>query len=454
MLAVLWFFRELFLGDLFCFGDLTYYFYPYRYFMAQLVRHGALPLWNPLIQMGFPFLATLQTGFYYPLSVIYYLFPFDQAFNWFLVVHYALGAYFMYLLGRELEQSVPAAAGAGLVFAFSGYLASVLHMPTTLASVVWLPLVFLFFRRSLAPDDRLKNLAATGVFLALMFLGGEPTVFYGTVCCLLVYLAYRRQPAGGVVLAGAVGLAAGITAVQLLPFAELLSHSVRGAGLGYEEVVKYSIPLHKMTGLFLPLAGRSPWLDGGWLKDLYLGLVPAGLALLALVRMPARQRWWLGGALLLILLIAAGSYSPLPVYRLLYAVVPGFNLFRYPAKFLFVFVFLFAYLSGRGLDLLAGRAWVRAGLAVLILADLYLFNSGVNFSIAANRYHAVPENVRLLAADRSEFRYFIAPDAFSKCRYEDKREFSDWGRALLSLRNRLTYNQNMIFGLAALDGYE
>ena len=551
LLALFWFYKEAFGNYLFCFGDLTYYFYPYRYFMAESLRHGVLPLWNPYIHMGFPFLATLQAGIFYPFSVLYYCLPFNAAFNWFLIVHYPLGGFFMYMLGRELLLSDEGAAGAGLVFAFSGYLSSVLHMPTTLTSVVWLPLVFLYFRRFLLENERKpKNLIITGALFGLMFLGGEPTILYGTAWILLVYLAYesigdRRGLALGVGgLAAALLIAAGFAAVQLLPFAELILHSVRAGGIPYKEAAKFSFSWHKMIDLLFPYFSAVswyPWFDSGWLKTTYLGLVPALLSLAALAISRGRQRWLLAGALLLILLIIAGDRSPLPIYRLLYLFVPGFNLFRYPAKFMFVLVFIFAYLSGLGLDLVAANAarfkklwtaWVvvavfglfflwavmnqprlalllqplfadeiaawqghlfrtvtipratgnlavligltalllvwlefsrrrlsrpalvGAGLVVLIFLDLYTANAGANFSVKRDDYQVRPENIRLLAADKSQFRYFIAPDAFMKT-YSDKiEEFADWGRALRSLRNRLTYDQNMIFGLAGLDGYE
>ncbi len=468
VLAAFWFRREAFGGFLFCFGDLTNYFYPYRYCMSLAVRHGALPLWNPFIHLGFPFLATLQPGVFYPLSLLYYILPFDAAFNWFLIIHYPLAGFFMYRLGKDLQLSGTAALASGLVFAFSGYLASVLHMPTTLASVTWLPLVFLFWRRLVSgTGDRRLNIAVAGLLLAIMFLGGEPTVLYGTVWALLAYLVYKKSGdwpglvRPGLSLLAALALAAGLTAVQLLPFAELLLHSVRAGGLAYAETVKYSIPPAKMGGLFLPffaLAGASPWLDSGWLKDLYLGFLAGLLAVFALVRLPARPRWWLAGALLLVLLVCAGSLAPLPVYRLLYAAVPGFNLFRYPAKFMFLAAFIVAYLAGRGLDLLPAklpyRVPLRLGLVVLVFLDLFAVNSGANFSLPARRYHAVPGNVRLLAGDKSEFRYFIAPGAYLKGYVGTAGEYADWGRELDSLRNRLTYDQNMIFGLAALDGYE
>ncbi|MGB9613808.1 MAG: hypothetical protein ACPL4K_06540, partial [Candidatus Margulisiibacteriota bacterium] len=146
--SLIWFWKEAFGNYLFCFSDLTFYFYPYRWFMANAIRSGVIPLWNPYLMMGFPFLATLQPGIFYPLSILYYLLPFDLAFSWFLILHYPLAAFFMYLLCRDFKFSQWAAIGAGLTFGFSGYLLSVLHMPTTLSSVIWLPLVLLVLTKA------------------------------------------------------------------------------------------------------------------------------------------------------------------------------------------------------------------------------------------------------------------------------------------------------------------
>ena len=132
--SIYWFF-----GYLFCFMDLTRYFYPYRLFMLESIKSGFFPLWNPYIYSGYPFFATLQTGLLYPLSIIYFLLPFDQAFNWFIIIHYPLAVLFMYLMLRDFKLSKASSLAGGLSFAYSGYLNSVMHMPTSLSSVIWLP---------------------------------------------------------------------------------------------------------------------------------------------------------------------------------------------------------------------------------------------------------------------------------------------------------------------------
>src|SRR5688500_14323367 len=48
-------------------GDTFLYFYPYWEYRAEALLAGRLPLWNPLLFMGAPFLANSQAGVLYPL---------------------------------------------------------------------------------------------------------------------------------------------------------------------------------------------------------------------------------------------------------------------------------------------------------------------------------------------------------------------------------------------------
>ena len=127
-LALLFFHRFLTAEQIFGFKDLSRYFYPLRYLMVEQVKAGYFPLWNPYIFCGYPLLATLQICFFYPLSFIYYVLPFDLAFNYYIILHYFLAACFMYFLLRHYELSRVASFLGGMVFAFSGYLLSVSNM--------------------------------------------------------------------------------------------------------------------------------------------------------------------------------------------------------------------------------------------------------------------------------------------------------------------------------------
>ena len=61
------FFWKILLTNLILTGvDIFLYFYPYKAYITEAIRHGRLPLWNPHLFMGAPLLANSQVGLFYP----------------------------------------------------------------------------------------------------------------------------------------------------------------------------------------------------------------------------------------------------------------------------------------------------------------------------------------------------------------------------------------------------
>ena len=53
--------------------DLLFFVLPFKSFLGEHLRRGEIPLWNPYIYMGTPFLASLQSGVFYPPSALFLL---------------------------------------------------------------------------------------------------------------------------------------------------------------------------------------------------------------------------------------------------------------------------------------------------------------------------------------------------------------------------------------------
>src|SRR5689334_7228957 len=70
-LVVGFYWKMLFLGRTIGGLDALDYFYPYRAYAAAAIQHGRLPLWNPDIFGGVPFLANIQAAVFYPLSGLF-----------------------------------------------------------------------------------------------------------------------------------------------------------------------------------------------------------------------------------------------------------------------------------------------------------------------------------------------------------------------------------------------
>ncbi len=393
LLIIAWFAPVIFGNRIFCFGDLPRYFYPLRRFVAETVRAGGFPLWNPYLFCGYPCLAVLQSAVFYPLSVIGYLLPdFDVAFNLFIVAHFFLAGAFLFLLLRRWGLLPVSSFIGALTFTFSGYLGSVVHMNTSLSSVAWLPLILLFFDRTLF-YGRPSSFLLTAVFLGVQFLGGEPTILFGTSGLLFFYCFTVVEPAAGkkenvvrlaralALLAGALLLAAALTLAQLLPFVELLGRSTRAAGGDFARLTEWSLPPFELLNFLIPFSlgditrPAGGWGPQKWLVSGYAGIFPLLLAGVAIAFRPQRKTNLFGLLLLVSLLLALGKYTPL--YRLLYRFVPGFNYIRYPVKYLFLSTFLASVLAGFGWEKLARSAEApeparRRLIRVLLVLNLLL----------------------------------------------------------------------------------
>ncbi|MBU1146994.1 MAG: YfhO family protein, partial [Candidatus Omnitrophica bacterium] len=386
------FFSDIFFGNkIFVHRDLLRFFYPLREFSITQFKLGQIPLWNPYIHCGSPHLAEFQTSVFYPLSIIYLLFPFAKAFNYFIVFHVFLAGLFTYLLMREWRYSRYASFLSASVFMVSGYILSVINLLASLGSVAWLPLVILFYDR--------KNSILTGICLALMALGGgEPVILVGTVLILLLLLPgqLRKLPMGnlrscpGSELGLALLIAMGLCFFQILPFLEFLFHSSR-ASMGFGEAAMWSLPPYALLDLVIPYLSESDylykdyWTRQSWLMVYYMGLCTLIFAFISLKFDTTKRRKAFFYILAVGLVLSFGRYTP--IYYLLHKLMPGFSLSRYPIKFFFMVTFSLAVLAGMGLDYyrknvlvdVSFKRFLKAGLVIGFISSIFYLSMNLNF---------------------------------------------------------------------------
>lgn len=326
------------------------------------MKSGIVPLWNPYISCGVPHLALQQSVVFYPLSLLYYILPFDLGFNVFLIAHIFLAGLFTYMLSRRWGYCESASFFTAISFMFGGYMVSVINLATTLSSVIWLPLILYFFDRALAEQRRLP-LSLSAVFLGIMFLGGEPSIFYSTVWVLFFYSVFYWLNGKNLVLfkkcaftfLAAVLAGVLLSAIQLFPFAELMRHSDRVIGAApYEELTRWSLPVKDTLSFLVPFITRtdfskeSYWKEQNWVMLIYAGALAAILLPLCLVlKKPWRTKFLLFIGLLF-LFISYGGHTPF--YYFVYKIIPGFRFVRYPVRFLYVTSFAIAMLCGAGFN--------------------------------------------------------------------------------------------------------
>ncbi len=382
--AVALFFHRLALqGYILARGDVYLYFYPYWEAAAGALREGRLPLWNPYLFMGAPLLANSQVGFFYPLNwPLWLLLPVPYAATASILLHLSLAATGAYLLARRALALSPAAAAlAGMLFALGGYLTAQVEHLNQLQGLAWLPWALLVAGRPEVWRGRgpfLRRLALLALVLALQLTAGHTQTLFITGAALALWQlgglagqwgAWRPALVG---LLLAAGLAGALAAVQLLPTLELARLSSRQGGLPPNEVLSFSLhPLHLGRAL-LPGYGEALFTE-------YVAFLPLTALLLALL---GAWRWRRDPALRPpLLLLAAGLFLALGRFNLAYlglALLPGFNLFRAPARWLALYALGAALLAGAGWERWRQREpiptqplrWGVAALALLLLWSL------------------------------------------------------------------------------------
>ena len=346
--------------DVFTFRDHTDYFQPLRYYTAEYLRVGKLPLWNPYNASGEPWLANPQTGVFYPPTWLFPAMPFETAYMSYLLLHFLLlgiGAYVLFVRGATRGAAVVGA----VALMVCGPTISLFDVNNNLATFAWVPLAIW------CALERRPRLG--GLVLALAFLAGEP--FFAALAALLFscVIVWDRRPrlsgqAWAPVLHAAL-IAFGLSAVQLLPFLELLRSSDRRAGLDRETIFHASMPLREWLRVGLPLSNYDATLSQHFIPIIYIS---AFTVLLALVGLSVPRKAWpwlvlLAGSMV----VAAGNNLPTGEWI---ARAPV-TLFRYPARVVPFGALAIIALAVIGLDRIPKRrAWVDVALVLLLLVDM------------------------------------------------------------------------------------
>lgn len=476
--------------------DLSGYFYPYRDYVSEALRSGRLPLWNPYLFMGAPLLANSQAAVLYPPHWPLLWLSTPKQIAWSIVLHIGLAGFGTYLFGRRALGLRPLPAWvAAVTFAFGGFVGAQVEHVNQLNASAWLPWLLLLVEETLARQRlRVLPLLSGAAVVALLLLAGHTQAAYITLAGSGIYALCRAFPQarqldwlrGLGALATMAILGVLLAAGQILPTLELSRLSGRAEGLPYNEAASFSLKPSLILKAFLPpLVWEPPFSE----YVAYIGLIGLGLAItgsLVAVHVgsgkaanPSRDRSRMVSpepgyrqrrALLVLALagvfLAFGAYNP--VYYLLYRIVPGFDLFRAPARWLLLFAFGAAVLAGVGLQTLPlSRRW-KPAIALLVALELFVAGRTLAYNhptapLAFDSMRTAPAH--LLAQSAAEpFRFL----SMSDIRY-DPGDMADLQQMIGSqlpeketydllvatkMKEVLAYNLPLRYRLQCVDGYD
>ncbi|HSR34828.1 MAG TPA: YfhO family protein [Anaerolineae bacterium] len=487
--------------------DVFAYFYPYRDYASEALRAGRLPLWNPYLFMGAPLLANSQVAVLYPLHWPLLWLSAPKQVAWSIVLHIWLAGAGTFLLARRAMRLrlLPAFVSAA-IFALGGFLGAQVEHVNQLNVSAWLPWLLICLEIAVHPRSlqtrRWLALFAGGAIVGLILLAGHTQaayiVLFGAGVCALLKglpdLIDRKwlaglQGLGALAVMSVTGLI--LAAGQLLPTLELSGLSVRSGGLPYSEAASFSLKPSLIFKAFLPpLLWEPPFSE----YVAYVGLIGLTLACVGSWAVLRRKRPG-AEALVLALLgifLSFGAYNP--VYYLLFKVIPGFDLFRAPARWLLFYSFGAALLSGIGLQEVAG--WLSSSsdsrgstdsksatagdtsrrarlgtlaIALLLLLELFLAGRRLAYNqptapAAFDSMRTAPSHLLADDSDGGLFRFL----SMSDIRYDpgDMADLQTMYRSSLSeeaiydlivatkLKEVLAFNLPLRYRLFSVDGYD
>lgn len=255
--------------------DLILENYQWKHHTIEALKAGQLPLWNPYLFAGVPFLAAGQHSMLYPLSALYLLLPLDAAYGWFTVLQLGLAGVFMFIFMRTLGLRRLSALFAGVVWQLSGFMLVSVVFPMIIAAAAWLPLILAMCEKVIQQSPALNSRPSSmpwvviGAFaIAMMILAGHAEIIVYSALVAVFYAIWRistvigfrnlkidgRYLAMRVMWLGVMGLAGVMLgAIQLVPLFELVTRNFRGAGRStFEQVLSYGFPLRNALLWLMP----------------------------------------------------------------------------------------------------------------------------------------------------------------------------------------------------------
>jgi hypothetical protein len=380
-------------------SDQFYAGYPFREFAAASLRSGhGIPLWNPFLMGGMPYVAAMHGDIFYPTFLLRMILPTDVAMTWSFMIHIFLAGFFTYLFLRAWGLGFLPSVIGGIAYLMCGPIAAYVspgHDGKLYVSAL-LPLALFLLIRGIR-DGRNWAWGTLAFVIGLAVLSPHPQLLqYMLIACgaFAMYLAFaelempdgtrarldRRVGTRRLLYAlGAVVLGAVIGAIQFLPVREYVPFSPRAGGRDYDYATSFSLPIEEMINFYLP--EFSGILDHYWgrnrihLHSEYLGAVALFLAGLGLTSERRGFRWFWTGTLIVAVLWALGGSTPF--YHLVYALVPGSKFFRAPSTMLFMIGFATAVLAALGAERLLVRGvtfryaiwWMAGAAAIALLAS-------------------------------------------------------------------------------------
>ncbi len=353
-------------------------FRPLWWSIISQLEAGRFPLIDITHAHGLPHELATTYALFTPTTLVFFMAPFEQAYDFFIIIHYLILGTGVLGLARALGADPAPSAVAAVVVTFCGPVVSFENLVVGLQGIAWTPWLLWAVLNSM----RRPGLCATAYLAlasALALQGIMPEILLLDLVFVAGLWLHERRPISKALAATwLIGLTLGLVVASpdIIPLLHGLKDSRRFAGLAYDELSGWAVSPPRLLEVLVPGFWTPPDLffinlpritdnpnDPSYLPSLYFG------SALALAAAAATKHWprtgWLLAAALVFLVVSMGTHAPL---HWALTKLPLLGSARYAVKYMVLFAVPVGILAAGGVASLPqlARRMLIAGSVQLI----------------------------------------------------------------------------------------
>jgi hypothetical protein len=330
--------------------DIVDQIYPWKHFTIKWLKNGQIPYWNPYNFSGNPHVANFQSAVFSPFNLLYFIFPFIDAWSIIVLLQPLLAGIFTFTYLREFKVSKSGSLIGSISFMFCGFMVVWMAYGTLSMSIAFLPLALFGIEKGIKTKNICYFLLITFSLILSIFSGHIQTSLYLSlfIACYVIFSLLFNQAKRFVFYAFLFYLTGiAVSMLQIYPTFILYGQSVRSSLL-YQGG---GIPWYYLVTLFAPDFYGNPVTRNDWFGTYaewssFTGIIPLFLAFIGLIYNKNKHVLFFGLSAIITLLLAMDS----PLHFWLLATRIPILATSIPSRIIVLFSFSIAVLSSFGYD--------------------------------------------------------------------------------------------------------
>ncbi|MNW42343.1 Bacterial membrane protein YfhO [compost metagenome] len=366
-------------------------YYLSKYYLVDSLKSGEIPLWNPFVALGTPFLSDVQQTVFSPFNLIYLVFDTIIGFNFTHILQLTFAGFFMFLYINELFGKKNIGVIIGFIFAFSSMIGGArIDHTVIISTIIFCPLI-LFFLERYKSTGKDKYLVYSSIGMAIQFLSGFTQIVIYFDIVYFVYFIYVSRFLKfnlKMILTKLIKWLAPyilLCAVQWIPTLQLMGQSNRDA-VSYEFFSVLAYDLRILFMMIFPygyLSSYEPfgsYASSGVDIEIYIGIVPLIYLLYAIVY-HYKDKFVKLISIIMIGTFIFGMAPNIPYLGKLIYSIPIIGSFRVSARVISIFLICGLILFGYTLSKLNKKEEIiklfkfSAFLTIIVLSNVYILKS-------------------------------------------------------------------------------